>query len=222
MMCFRSILLVLALLAIAAPAAAQDPVARNAAVRDAGFYVEAVAQTVDSKQRLAEQIAGLALRAQGDRFGAPKLDAQAKALRDQMDALGADMRSEGRNLIHRGAQDWMADLVGASRRIDGVDLSSAALGLSAITLTPAAAAVEAETRAKAAAQRLAGAARAFRADVSEMLTLRMDVPEDRQDEPFPTGRLVTPEPSAPPAPAGGLMGDILQDLRDGKLTRGGN
>ena len=59
-------LIAAALIAASGAAAAQepDPFARNAAVRDAAFYVEAVAQTLDAQAKIADRIADLARRAQ--------------------------------------------------------------------------------------------------------------------------------------------------------------
>lgn len=201
--------LALALALAAGPAAAQDPFARNAAVRDAAFYVEAVAQTLDAQAKIADRIVDLAQRARTDRFGAPKLDEQAQDFIAQFDALGRDMADGRRNLIAPGAADWRADLVGARHVFGAEVLDARTLRLRGLSLAAPDAAAAAIEPAQAAAKRLRAARDRYRKDVQTILAQRMEEPEPAAPETKTLGETTAAPASAPPDD--GLMADIIRN-----------
>ena len=146
------------------------------------------------------------------------------------------MRQDGVNLIAAGARDWRADLVGAARNVDGVDLSAAALDLDELSLATPDGARTAISRAQRAAERLAKARAAFEADVKAIVSHRVKEPDAEAAEKAraeaQTNQLggglwpgegsssgeaetqpTTAEAArAAPDPASALMSDIIRDL----------
>ncbi|MBL8669858.1 MAG: hypothetical protein JNK11_04340 [Alphaproteobacteria bacterium] len=180
------------------------PSPRNNAVADALSTLSGVIDTVDSVGNLVGRIRGLAERAQSDQAGRAPMTGQARSLAQQIDILTADQAATGVNLVGAGARDWVADLVGDSHRVRGVDLSAKGLGVNALDLTTDAGAAAAIAATAKATDTVSRTKQAYERDRKAIAGKRQAVPVAAKGTP-PAGGGTAPTPQNWP---GGTLGTM--------------